>query len=343
MDHNQNFCSTAATLFSHSIFVDSLFKEVLFARTFYLIKGGLIIPNIVCLFASGMEYTHRPICDEKPVTVIEDYVNGDQICTDRCFIKQIDLRDAHVDDDSFRVRFQLMGTKTCRLGGMVLHMDVGFTRPDGRVKPLFSTSPKMPRTYLRQTILFVDDVVEVDRGEVFSGTIGMYANEWEAREVEYSLAFENFDAETSSESEVDSMESDTESSDSNMQIEDQSPDVSQDESEEDSGGETDGETEEDSGNGTENASEMGSEHEPDNEPENVADMAPENEDGDADGSGNRPEIESENMIQDMEESNSETELTPVDNPDPEPMPLDDFMALFKAPGFYVERDPSEFF
>lgn len=303
-----------------------------------MVKGGLIIPNIVCLFASGMEYTHRPIIDEKPVTVIEDYVNGDQLCTDRFFLKQIDIRDAHVDDDSFRVEFQLMGTKNCRLGGMVLHMDVGFTRPDGRVKPLFSTSPKMPRTYLRQTILFVDDVVVVERGEVISGTIGMFANEWEAREVEYSLAFENYDIETSSESETDSMESETESSDSDMQIEDQSPDASQGESEEESEGETDEETEQDSGNGTENASEIGSENEPDNEPENGAESAPEDEHGNV--SDNQPE--SENMILDMEESNSEAELTPVENPDPEPMPLDNFMALFKAPGFYVERDPNDF-
>ncbi|KAH8277351.1 hypothetical protein KR026_009318, partial [Drosophila bipectinata] len=179
----------------HSIFVESLFNEVIYARTVYLRKGGLIIPNKVVLMASGMEYCFRPENDAEPVTVVDDYVSGDRICTDQAFIKEVDLNKANIDDDTFRAKFQLKGLKKCRLGAVVLHMEVGFTRPDGRTKAIFSTSPDFPPTYLRQTVLFVDGVVEVDSEEILDGTFGMYRNEREARKVQYSLTFPKYDGE----------------------------------------------------------------------------------------------------------------------------------------------------
>ncbi|KAH8332493.1 hypothetical protein KR074_004265, partial [Drosophila pseudoananassae] len=178
----------------HSIFVESLFNEVIYARTFYLKEGGLIIPNKVILMASGMEYSNKTANAAGPV---EDYVSLDQICTNEAFIKEVDLNNADIDDDTFRAKFQLRGLKKCRLGAVVLHMVVAFTRPDGRTKAIFSTSPELPRTYLKQTVLFVDGLVKVNKDKILDGIFGMYRSEKKAVEVEYSLTFPKYDVETS--------------------------------------------------------------------------------------------------------------------------------------------------
>ncbi|KAH8344416.1 hypothetical protein KR084_011261, partial [Drosophila pseudotakahashii] len=189
----------------HSVFVDSLFKEVIYAREKWLVKGGLIIPNVAQLFVCGIaehqretievnilpqtDYPGRSYMVKEPVRLIEDYVLEQQQVTQKFLLKSIDIRTAHINDENFRLPFKLRGLKDSPLGAVVLYSDIGFSRPMGKYRRLFSTGPKKPRTHLKQTILFVDDPVEVTKHELVEGFLGMYHNPDEHREVEYSLSF----------------------------------------------------------------------------------------------------------------------------------------------------------
>ncbi|XP_039492382.1 probable protein arginine N-methyltransferase 1.2 isoform X2 [Drosophila santomea] len=189
----------------HSIFVESLFKEVIYAREKWLVKGGLIIPNVAHLFVCGIaehpretievnilpqtDYPGRSYMVREPVSLIEDYVAKEQMVTEKFLLKTIDLRTAQIDDESFRVPFKLRGLTDSPLGAVVLYSDIGICRPRGKFRLLFSTGPKRPRTYLRQTILFMDDPVVVAKRELVIGDLGMYYKPDEHREVEYSFSF----------------------------------------------------------------------------------------------------------------------------------------------------------
>jgi len=187
------------------VFVDSLFKEVIYAREKWLVKGGHIIPNVAQLFICGVaqhqrdtiemnilpqtDYPGRSYMVEEPVRLIEDYVTKDQQVTEKFLLKTIDLCTAVISDENFRLPFKLRGLKDSSLGAVVLYTDIGFSQPMGQYRRLFSTNPKKPRTYLKHTILFVDDPVEVAKRELVEGFLGMYYNPHEHREVEYSLSF----------------------------------------------------------------------------------------------------------------------------------------------------------
>ncbi|XP_052858641.1 uncharacterized protein LOC128266276 isoform X2 [Drosophila gunungcola] len=197
----------------HSIFVDSLFKEVIYAREKWLVKGGQIIPNVAQLFVCGIaehrretievnilpqtDYPGRSYMVKEPVCLIEDYVAREQLVTDKFLLKTIDLRTANICDENFRMPFKMRGLKDCPLEAVALYADIGFSRPMGKVRRLFSTGPRKPRTYLKQTIIFVDDPVEVAKCELVEGVLGMYYSPAEHREVEYSLSFAGFDVEHS--------------------------------------------------------------------------------------------------------------------------------------------------
>lgn len=184
--------------------MDSLFKEVIFAREKWLVKGGFIIPNVAQLFVCGIadhprktvevnilpqsDYPDRSYMVREPVSLIEDYVAKKQLITEKYLLKTIDLCTAHINDESFRVPFKLRGLRDSQLGAVVLYSDIGLCRPRGKFRLMFSTGPKRPRTYVRQTILFMDNPVEVAKCELVIGELGMYYKPDEHREVEYSFS-----------------------------------------------------------------------------------------------------------------------------------------------------------
>ncbi|KMZ03694.1 probable protein arginine N-methyltransferase 1.2 isoform X1 [Drosophila simulans] len=187
----------------HSVFVDSLFKEVIFAREKWLVKSGFIIPNVAQLFVCGIADHPRKTVEgnilpqsdypgsfmvREPVSLMEDYVGKEQMITEKFLLKTIDLCTAHINDESFRVPFRLRGLRDSQLGAVVLYSDIGLCRPKGKFRLMFSTGPKRPRTYVRQTILFMDNPVEVAKRELVTGDLGMYYKPDEHREVEFSFS-----------------------------------------------------------------------------------------------------------------------------------------------------------
>ncbi|XP_017084398.2 LOW QUALITY PROTEIN: protein arginine N-methyltransferase 1.1 [Drosophila eugracilis] len=172
----------------HSIFVDSLFKEVIYARDKWLVKGGLIVPNVAQLLLYGVSDHPREKIEDYPK---EDYVPMENIVTEKFLLTKIDLLTANINDENFKTPFKVRGLVDSRLGAVVLYSDIGFSLPQGNGRRIYSTSPKKPRSYLKQTILFVDNPVVVARKELVEGVLGMYYRPNLHRKVEYSLSFEN--------------------------------------------------------------------------------------------------------------------------------------------------------
>lgn len=177
---------------SHAIFADSLFSQVLYARDRWLTKGGYIIPNVANLYIQGI-VVDRPMQmlrdATQPVLLLDDHVSRQSVMTDSCLVKSLNLNTASEDDEFFRSDFKLRAESDSRISGCLLHFDIRSTNAKAKLQKLFSNSPEAPKTYIKQTLLFLEEhSLKVGEQELISGRFGMALSNFAPRGVEFSLA-----------------------------------------------------------------------------------------------------------------------------------------------------------
>ncbi|XP_068154996.1 protein arginine N-methyltransferase 1 [Drosophila tropicalis] len=187
----------------HAIFTESLYRDVIYARDKWLDKGGLIIPNVATLFMAGMtknvpKNTQEDEEDTEDEMLLEDYVTPDQLMTHRFRLKIINLSVAIKEDEYFQSPFGLNALRDGEIQGLVLHFDVAFAHNNIRM-PLFSIGPRKPKTYLKQTLIYLEDNLMVQKHEMIEGYIAMFANKSAVRGVEFVLGMKTINDEELSE------------------------------------------------------------------------------------------------------------------------------------------------
>ncbi|EDW83115.1 uncharacterized protein Dwil_GK22484 [Drosophila willistoni] len=175
----------------HAIFTESLYRDVIYARDKWLVKGGLIIPNVATLFMAGIskhvpENFQEDEIDSEDEILLEDYVRPDQLMTHRFRLKITNLSVANKEDEYFQGPFGMNALRDGEIEGFVLHFDVAVAH-DKISMPLFSIGPRAPKTYLKQTVIYLEDNLMVQKHEMIEGYIGMFANKSAVRGVEFIL------------------------------------------------------------------------------------------------------------------------------------------------------------
>lgn len=178
---------------SHAIFADSLFSQVLYARDRWLAKGGYIIPNVANLYIQGIVMDHHPMQmvqdSTQPMLVLDDHVSRQSVMTDSCLVKSLNLSTAREDDEFFRSDFKLRVQCDSRITGCLLHFDISSTNAKAKLQKLFSNGPEAPKTYIKQTLLFLEDhSLKVGEQELISGRFSLALSNFAPRGVEFSLA-----------------------------------------------------------------------------------------------------------------------------------------------------------
>ncbi|KAH8417856.1 hypothetical protein KR222_007322, partial [Zaprionus bogoriensis] len=175
----------------HAIYADSLFCQVMFARDKWLAKGGYIIPNVANLYIHGISDHPRQIVKAgmPPVQLMDDYVNLQTVMTDKVLLKTVNLSTAKEDDEFFRCDFKLKAQCTGKISGCLLHFEMSCTNATGRLQYLFSIGPETPKTYMKQTLLFLEEnSLKVVDQELLVGRFSMALSNFAPRGVEFSLA-----------------------------------------------------------------------------------------------------------------------------------------------------------
>ncbi|XP_002137450.2 protein arginine N-methyltransferase 1-like [Drosophila pseudoobscura] len=220
----------------HSVFVGSRFKDVLYARDKWLVKGGLIFPNIGKLYMSGLydnpikytegyqddtieddqdNRTHSADADnsdweddeedDRPMpTLLEAHVGPVDVISEKFLLKSVDLYTAQADEDCFNTPFKLRILEDGILIAFALHSEIWVSVPKQKAKRLFSTGPMHPVTYLKQTVLILERQRTVVKDTLLKGVFGIYHNQIRRRGVEFSLGLRGGDFDPDLEPKTDS-------------------------------------------------------------------------------------------------------------------------------------------
>ena len=188
------------------LFYESMLDTVLYARDKWLAPEGLIYPDKATLNLVGIEdgeykkdkiefwdnvygFNMGCIKEQAIQEPLVDIVDPDQICTNTCKIKEIDIRTMKKEDATFSAPYKLTATRNDYIHAIVASFDIKFDC--GVHKTLsFSTSPRARATHWKQTVFYLEDHVTVHQNESLTGRINVKPNDKNPRDLDIDFTFE---------------------------------------------------------------------------------------------------------------------------------------------------------
>lgn len=186
------------------LFYESMLDTVLYARDKWLCPGGRLFPDKATLSLCGIEdgeYRHDKIdfwdnvyginmsCIRKMAMMepLVDVVDPEQVNTDTCLVKTIDLNTMTKSDATFAVPFELTATRNDYIHAVVAYFDIYFNACH---KPVFfSTSPRSKSTHWKQTVFYLEDTITICKGEKLTGQLVCAPNANNPRDLDIELQY----------------------------------------------------------------------------------------------------------------------------------------------------------
>lgn len=163
---------------------EAMLDSIIYARENHLKPNGIILPNRCTLHLLGInDELHKQhvefwddvygvnMSDLRKRSIEEplmEVVNPDHIITDSEQIANFDMMTVDLNYSNFTHEFKLKCTQPGKLAAFVGFFDTHFELEN---KIMFSTSPEETPTHWKQTVFFLDQPRDVNKGDVISGTI----------------------------------------------------------------------------------------------------------------------------------------------------------------------------
>lgn len=184
---------------------ESMLDSVLFARDKWLVKGGKLFPDHAKLFAAGIEdadykeekigfwshvwgFDFSPMRDLAMQEPISDTVERAAIATDVACILDIDLSTCRREDLDFISPYTLQVQRRDFLHALVVWFDVTFSASEPAV--VLSTAPGKEVTHWKQTVLYLEDAIVANKGDVLQGVIAVRKTEQNPRDLDVKVSFD---------------------------------------------------------------------------------------------------------------------------------------------------------
>jgi protein arginine N-methyltransferase 1 len=186
----------------YCLFYESMLDTVLYARDKWLAPDGLMFPDRATLYVTAIEdrqykddkinwwddvYGFDMSCIRK-VALSEplvDVVDRNQVVTNSCLLKEIDIQTCTKADIPFESPFHLQVKRNDYIQALVTYFNIEFTKCHKRVG--FSTAPEAPYTHWKQTVFYLEDYLTCKRGEEVYGVFKMKPNERNVRDLDFSI------------------------------------------------------------------------------------------------------------------------------------------------------------
>jgi len=186
----------------YCLFYESMLDTVLYARDKWLAPDGLMFPDRATLYVTAIEdrqykddkinwwddvYGFDMSCIRK-VALSEplvDVVDRNQVVTNSCLLKEIDIQTCTKADIPFESPFHLQVKRNDYIQALVTFFNIEFTKCHKRVG--FSTAPEAPYTHWKQTVFYLEDYLTCKRGEEVYGVFKMKPNERNVRDLDFSI------------------------------------------------------------------------------------------------------------------------------------------------------------
>lgn len=186
------------------LFYESMLETVLFARDKWLKPDGLMFPDKATLYLCAIEdaqYKSEKIdfwdnvygldmsCI-KSVALTEplvDTVDPEQVMTNVCAVLPVDMATITCEQLSFAVPFRLSAIRPDYAHALVAYFDISFTHCLKQVS--FVTGPHVKPTHWKQTVLYLDRALPMERGELIEGTLACRPNQKNKRDLDIAIEY----------------------------------------------------------------------------------------------------------------------------------------------------------
>ncbi|KAK1265365.1 putative protein arginine N-methyltransferase 1 [Acorus gramineus] len=183
---------------------ENMLNTVLYARDKWLINDGIVLPDKASLYLTAIEdaeykedkiefwnnvYGFDMSCIKKQSMMepLVDTVDQNQIITNSCLLKTMDISKMIPGDASFTAPFKLVAERNDYIHALVAYFDVSFTKCHKFTG--FSTGPRSKATHWKQTVLYLEDVLTICEGETLVGSMTVEPNKKNPRDIEIMLKY----------------------------------------------------------------------------------------------------------------------------------------------------------
>ncbi|TRY71552.1 hypothetical protein TCAL_05406 [Tigriopus californicus] len=186
----------------YCLFYESMLDTVLYARDKWLAPTGLMFPDRATLYVTAIE--DRQYKDDKinwwddvygfdmscikSVALQEplvDVVDRNQVVSNSCLLKEIDIQTCTKDDIPFNSPFNLILKRNDYVQALVTFFNIEFTKCHKRVG--FSTAPEAPYTHWKQTVFYLQDYITCKKGDEVFGNFRMKPNDRNKRDLDFEI------------------------------------------------------------------------------------------------------------------------------------------------------------
>jgi len=189
----------------YCLLYESMLDTVIFARDKWLKPGGLMFPDRASMYITAIEdkdykdekinwwdnvygFDMSAIRDVALDEPLVDVVEGRQVVTDSCKIKDIDLLTCKVEDLAFSAPFKVAARRNDYIHAFVSYFTVEFSACHKRTG--FSTGPESKYTHWKQTVFYMREPITIKYGEMIKGDFIIKPNQRNKRDMDFIINYE---------------------------------------------------------------------------------------------------------------------------------------------------------
>lgn len=186
----------------YCLFYESMLNTVLFARDKWLAPGGLIFPDRATLYVCAIEdrqykddkinwwdnvhgFDMSPIRKVAVAEPLVDVVDPNQVVSNACLIKEVDLYTVKLEDLTFSAPFHLQVRRDDYVHALVTYFNIEFTKSHKKLG--FSTAPEARYTHWKQTVFYINDSITCNKGEEIYGVFHTKPNKKNVRDLDFTI------------------------------------------------------------------------------------------------------------------------------------------------------------
>ena len=183
---------------------ESMLDTVLYARDKYLVEGGLILPDKCSMSIAGIEdgqykddkihfwedvygFDYSPFIKVAMVEPLVDTVDNNSLVTAPCKFFEFDINTVTKEELSFHSSFELEALDNDLCHAYIVWFDCDFP---GDEKVTLPTGPMNHYTHWKQTVFYMDQVLDLKKGDTIKGTIASRPNKVNPREVDVEIEWD---------------------------------------------------------------------------------------------------------------------------------------------------------
>jgi protein arginine N-methyltransferase 1 len=192
---------------------ESMLDTVLIARDMYLKEGGLIFPDKASIHVAMIEdeeykndkihfwedpmqlygFDYTPFVKIAMSEPLVDIVDNGSVVTGHQQLIEFDLNTVKIEELAFHKSFKLKATRDDKVHALLSWFDIDFPSDTKENIVTFSTGAHATYTHWKQTVFYLDQVLDVKKGEEITGSLASRPNEHNPRELDIELDW-NFKA-----------------------------------------------------------------------------------------------------------------------------------------------------